>query len=522
MMKRSNILLIVLFVCVHFMFGQEIIPLPNYYHRQDGVLKLPNIITISASEEFINLIPNFKESAKKNSIRLKMKKRDGFIQLVKSNLLEKPEEYRLSITPEGIIIEAGHPNGCFYGLQSTLQLIMNAKQSKSLPISVIKDCPRFDWRGVMVDESRHFIGKIEIKRLLDIMAFYKLNKFHWHLTDSQGWRIEIKKYPLLTTVGAIGNISNPNAAAEFYSQDDIEEIVKYANDRFIEVIPEIDMPGHATAAVKAYPEFSGGGSEMYPNFTFNPGKDATYSFLTDIIREITTLFPSQYIHIGGDEVHFGNKQWNDLPEVKILMKNEKMSDLLDVEQYFINRMADTINTLDKTVIGWDEVIKSNLKVNNTVVMWWRHDQPQLLEQTLNYGYNTILCPRIPLYFDFVQHESHSSGRKWNGAYAPIESVYEFPSLKLTGGININSPLVMGIQANVWTEVIHNKERFQFMVYPRIAALAEAAWTNDSIKDFKHFDKRMENVFKLYAKEGITFFDYKNPEKSPEIKGPIKD
>lgn len=521
MMKNIFTILMIMLVSAPDASAQEITPRPNHYETQAGTVNLPRTITITADNEFDDLIPDFVETAQKFSIRTQTKKKNGFIRLTKNKALNNPEEYRIRIAPTGILIEAGSPNGCFYGLQSTLQLIISAGKEGTLPLAVIQDKPRFGWRGVMVDESRHFIGKAEIMRLLDFMAIYKLNKFHWHLTDSQGWRIEIKKYPLLTTVGAIGNISDPEASAQFYTQEDIAEIVKYASDRFIEIIPEIDMPGHATAAVKAYPEFSGGGSEEYPHFTFHPGKEGTYTFLTDILREITTLFPSSFIHIGGDEVHFGNKQWHDMPQVRSLMEKEGLEDLVAVEHYFLQRMADSVKVLGKTVIGWDEVVTAGLPANNTRVMWWRHDQPQLLEKAVTMGYGTILCPRIPLYFDFVQHASHTSGRKWDGAFAPIESVYEFPSLRLTGGVSFCSPHVMGIQANVWTEVIHSKERFQFMVFPRIAALAEAAWSNDAVKDFRHFDRRMEKMTDLYRKSGIAFFDYRNPGVSPEIMGPEK-
>ena len=272
-MKNTFTLLMIMLVSAQG-FAQEIIPRPNDYNPQTGMVTIPREITISADNEFSNLIPGFMETTQKFSIHVRRKKKNGFIRLVQNNTFNNPEEYRLWIAPNGIVIEAGFPNGCFYGLQSMLQLMINAGKEGSLPLAVINDHPRYGWRGVMVDESRHFIGKTEIMKLLDFMAMYKLNKFHWHLTDSQGWRIKIKKYPLLTIIGATGNSSDPEATAQFYTQKEITEIVQYANDRFIEIIPEIDMPGHATAAVKAYPEFSGGGSEKknIPILLFIPGK----------------------------------------------------------------------------------------------------------------------------------------------------------------------------------------------------------------------------------------------------------
>ncbi|MEA4980829.1 MAG: beta-N-acetylhexosaminidase, partial [Petrimonas sp.] len=502
---------------------QEIIPYPNHYEQKEGKLSIPKVVTISAeSGEFNSLIPGFVGTLQNFSVRAKETRKKGWIQLVRNAACYNPEEYRLTISPEGIIVEAGCANGCFYGLQSALQLISNAGEGGSIPCAVIHDTPRYGWRGMMLDESRHFIGKAEVKKLLDFMALHKLNKFHWHLTDSQGWRVEIRRYPLLTSVGAVGNLTDPNAPAQYYTQAEIAGIVKYAQDRFIEIIPEIDMPGHATSAVKAYPEFSGGGSKQYPDFTFNPGKEGTYTFLTDILKEITNLFPSKYIHIGGDEVHFGNEQWNYLPDVRNIIKSKGLKDLVAVEHYFLNRMSDSIRTLNKTVVGWDEVVTAGLPVSNTVVMWWRQERPEQLGEAISKGYEIVMCPRLPLYFDFVQYPSHKYGRKWSkGEYAPIERVYHFPGTEYTSGISVSTPLIKGIQGNVWTEVIHTPERLQFMVYPRLSALAEAAWTQDSSKNYENFNLRMNRMMNIYNKSGITFFNYKNPDLSPEVAGPGK-
>ncbi len=514
------VLLLFSFLGIH---SQEIIPYPNHYEQREGKLIIPKVITVSAeSGEFSSLIPGCIEGLQNFSIQAKKTGKKGWIQLVRNATCHNSEEYRLTVSPTGIVVEAGCANGCFYGLQSAFQLINSAGTGGSIPCAVIRDNPRYGWRGLMLDESRHFIGMKEVKKLLDFMALHKLNKFHWHLTDSPGWRIEIKQYPLLTSVGAIGNFTDPDAPAQYYTQAEITEIVQYAADRFIEVIPEIDMPGHATSAVKAYPEFSGGGSERYPHFTFNPGKEGTYTFLTNILKEITTLFPSKYIHIGGDEVHFGNQQWNYLPEIQELMKAEGLENLVAVEHYFLNRMSDSIRTLNKTVMGWDEVVTAGLPASNTVVMWWRQERPEQLEKAISGGYEIVLCPRLPLYLDFVQHPSHEYGRKWSkGEHAPMEKVYHFPGTSYTSGISVATPLIKGIQGNAWTEVIHTPERLQFMVYPRLSALAEAAWTQDRSKNYENFNLRMEKMMEFYKKSGIVFFDYKNPDLSPEVAGPKK-
>ncbi|MDD2283890.1 MAG: beta-N-acetylhexosaminidase [Paludibacter sp.] len=518
---RATILFL-LFFSLYLCKAQKIIPYPNQYEPTKGELKVPKTISITASGEFASLIPGFIQSAEQFSVSVIEKRSKGFIQLVQNSTLVNPEEYRLTITSREIMIEAGEAAGCFYGLQSALQLIINAGSDGKIPCAFIHDWPRYAWRSLMLDEARHFIGMEQVKSLLDFMALQKLNKFHWHLTDSHGWRIEIKQYPLLTSIGARGDLTNPNGAVQYYTQAEIAEIVGYARQRFIEIIPEIDMPGHATAATRAYPEFSGGGSKRYPNYTFNPGKEGTYTFITNILKEVTTLFPSRYIHIGGDEVHFGNEEWNSIVDVQQLMKKHDFSNLIDVEHYFIKRMSDSIRNLNKTLIGWDEVVDANLPVANTVVMWWRHEKPKQLDKAISKGYQVIMCPRIPLYFDFIQLESHKYGRKWSdGAYVPIELVYNFPGTDYTSGVSISTDLIKGMQANLWTERIHSPERLQFMAYPRMSALSEAAWTQDKMKNFENFNSRMDYMMKIYEKKGVTYFNYRNVDAETEVPGPVR-
>jgi hexosaminidase len=502
--------------------AQEIIPRPNIYRQSAGFYTIPAAMSISASESSFNrMIPLFAASVQKfAAIKISNQKKNPTIQLLLNKDITKNETYRLKVEPKQITIEAGFPEGCFYGLQSLVQLLHSAGKGGKIACGEISDQPRYGWRGIMLDESRHFFGEAEVKKILDMMALHKLNKFHWHLTDAQGWRIEIRQYPLLTKIGAKGNNTDPDAEAQFYTQKQISGIVQYAADRFIEVIPEIDMPGHATAAAKAYPEFSGGGSQKYPDFTFNPGKEGTYQFLTNILREVGQLFPSKFIHLGGDEVSFGNQQWADMPDIQQLMKHQNLKNLLDVEHYFIRRMGDSLQKLGKTMIGWDEIVATGLP-NHPIVMWWRHDQPKMLDLAIKNNYEVILCPRIPLYFDFVQHNSHKSGRKWAGKFAPIETVYDFPSDQLTGGISVATPLVRGIQANLWSETMHTANRLEFMLFPRISALAESAWTNQENKSFSNFQTRMKKMTDLYQKSGVHFFNFEDPTGGNEIVGPEK-
>lgn len=514
-------LILCLFLIHTSVRSQVIIPLPNSYKSTAGTFKVPQTITVSDAGLFPGLISTFSESVGHlTQFKVKAARKNAVIRLVRNPEILNKEAYRMKIEPEQVTIEAGFPNGCFYGLQSLVQLLHSGNRSKQIACGEIADQPRYEWRGIMLDESRHFFGQAEVMKMLDMMALHKLNKFHWHLTDSPGWRIEIRQYPLLTAVGSIGNHSDPKAPAGFYTQKQIADILQYAAARFIEVIPEIDMPGHATSASKAYPEFSGGGSEKFPDFTFHPGKEGTYQFLTNILREVATLFPTKYIHIGGDEVSFGNQQWIGFPEIKQLMERQNLKNLLDVEHYFLKRMADSVHSLGKTIIGWDEVVTAGLP-HNSCVMWWRHDKPQMLDMAIKNGFDVVLCPRIPLYFDFVQHASHKDGRKWSGKFAPLGSVYNFPSDEFTGGVSISTPQIKGIQANLWSETIHTDQRLEFMTFPRLSALAESAWTNQEVKNLPDFLVRMKNMEDVYRKSGVIFFDFRKPDEGIEIQGPGK-
>jgi len=431
------------------------------------------------------------------------------------------EGYELVVGENGIQITARTPQGIFYGLQSVRQLLPPQVESSEqveglellLPFVQIKDRPRYGWRGLMLDESRHFFGKAYVKRLLEQMAALKMNVFHWHLTDAPGWRLEVKKYPRLTSIGGIGNKSDPAAPAAYYTQDDIREIIAYAAERHIQVLPEIDMPGHATAANRAYPEHSGGGNEKRPNFTFNPGREETYSFLADILGETVALFPTPWIHYGGDEVHFANSQWIDLPEVKTLMAEHGLKDLKEVEHYFNRRMADEIDRLGKKTVAWDEVVDAGIDPDKAIIIWWRHNVPEQLSKALDKGYQVVLSPRRPLYFDFVQHDSHQIGRRWDG-FNDLQQVYGYPNFPANYPEQQHGQ-ILGMQASMWTETVQTDERLDFMVFPRLTAIAEAAWTDASNKDFEGYRQRLKPMLERLDVLGINYFDPFNPEETPE-------
>lgn len=439
------------------------------------------------------------------------------ISLSVDQSLGNEEAYRLTIEPKQIRIVGGGTAGVFYGIQTLLQQLT----AGDLRCGTINDAPRYEWRGYMLDDARHFSGEKRVKEIIDLMAYYKMNRFHWHLTDEQGWRIEIKQYPKLATMGGEGCHSDPDTPAQYYTQEQIRDIIAYAADRHIEIIPEFDMPGHATAANKAYPEYSGGGTKEHPEFTFNVGKEETYTYLTHILKEIADLFPSPYLHIGGDEVAYGSKAWETDPHVQALLKREGLTTVKEAERYFMQRMTHVVNSLGKILVGWDELLDLNVKQDSTIIMWWRHDQPDYLFRSLSKGYSTVMCPRRPLYFDFIQHDSHKSGRTWDG-FCPIEDVYAFPD-KWFAGSNIPAAdlaHVKGIQANTWTETMHTKARVDFMIFPRLCALAEAAWSMPEVKDFTKFASRMEDAFSLFDKLNIYYFDFRNPQHHPEPAGPV--
>ncbi len=384
------------------------------------------------------------------------------------------EGYKLLISKAGVLIESTSASGEFYALQTLKQMVLFSKDG-TVPCLEIEDAPRYEWRGLLLDEARHFFGKEKVKQILDQMALYKLNRFHWHLTDTTGWRIEIKKYPKLTTIGAIGNHTDKNAPPAFYTQDDIREIVAYAAERFITIVPEIDMPGHAGAAVRAYPELDGGGSTKNPNFTFNPGSEQTYQFLTDVLKEVTELFPSQWIHYGADEVHFAGKVWATNSDVKELMKKEGLRNIKEVERYFNRRMANVITDLGRTTTAWDEVVYSGLNTDNTLVMWWHHDKMKYLVAAFKNEFDVVLAPRIPCYFDFNQDPSHKAGRRH---LCSLDKTYAFPA-----GLELVESQVKGIQACLWSEKIVTGKRLDFMTYPRLQALSESAWTQADSEKF---------------------------------------
>jgi hexosaminidase len=497
-----------------------IIPQPVKSAKTDGSFVLTSHTPIVAESELLRPVANFlqQELLKEQGLPLsiyKTSKASGVKLILASK--KSTDAYTLDINAKGATIVADNAEGAFYGVVSLLQIARQAKNVKgslSLEGWKIQDSPLYEWRGLMLDESRHFFGITKVKSILDWMAFYKLNRFHWHLTDEPGWRIEIKKYPGLALIGGIGDFFDGTLPAQYYTQEQVKEVVAYAAQRFITVIPEIDMPGHASAANKAYPEFSGGGSDGHPEFTFNPGKESTYQYLTNILRETNALFPSGMIHLGGDEVSYGNQKWAENVEIKALMQSKGLANVKEVEKYFMKRMADSVYNMNAKLLAWDEMAEVDLPKDKTIMFWWRHDKPEMLDLSLKKGYQTVLCPRLPFYFDFVQDSTHNFGRKVNNKlYNSLESVYSFSVDNYVKGSE-NKKLILGMQADLWSETIQSDQRLDYLTFPRITALAEAAWSKNE-KDFKGFMQRLKKHIPLFEQASIYYYDPFNPTKNPE-------
>ncbi len=403
------------------------------------------------------------------------------------------EAYRLETGPDGVTIIASSPAGAFYGCQTLRQLI--DPQTKQIPFVKIGDSPRYAWRGFMLDVSRHFFDTATILQILDQMADYKLNRFHLHLTDDSAWRLEIDKYPGLTRIGAVGNNSDSNAPARFYTRAEMQQIIAYAAQRHIIVVPEIDMPGHASAAIRAYPQINGGAH------TFNPARQETYDFLQNVLLETMAIFPSHWIHFGGDEVDCSG--WTQ----DVIATNKLQTDSpREMEAEFERQMSGFIKAQGRIPMGWDDAVASGTQ-QDTIIYWWRHDKPERLSEALAEGHPVVLSPRSPFYFDYPQDKSYPL-IGWKLVNTP-EAVYRGPELP-TGIPPRQLKQILGVEACVWTEHIATVPYLEFMTLPRMAALAENAWTPDNERNFASFCTRLEPYLNEYRQSGVCFYDETDP------------
>jgi len=420
------------------------------------------------------------------------------------------EGYTLEVSASGAVVRSVGPEGFLHGAETLLQLFppeLFARTAQtgvawSAPGVLIRDQPRFSWRGLLLDVSRHFMTKDEVERILDQMALHKLNVFHWHLVDDHGWRIEIKAFPKLTEIGAwrgaigFGLDAKASTAYDkagryggFYTQDEIREVVAYAAARGITIVPEIEMPGHSVAALAAYPEYSCGGGPFDVNVPagvhsgiYCPGNEATFSFLQDVLKEVFALFPGTFVHLGGDEVPRG--EWTACERCKKRMKDEKLGDPAELQSWFLKRIEKFVNAQGKRVIGWDEILEGGL-APNAAVMSWRGTDGGLAAARA--GHDVVMCPNESLYLDHYQAQGGEPLAI--GGFTPLEEVYRYEPIP-EGLSAAQAKHVLGAQGNLWTEYVPNAAHAEYMLWPRACAVAEVCWSPREQRDLAGFEQRM--------------------------------
>jgi hexosaminidase len=424
------------------------------------------------------------------------------------------DSYFLTVSEKSILINSEYNQGIFFGIQTLSQLFpTDASKEIKIPCLQINDYSKYKWRGLHLDVSRHFFSKDFIKKYIDYLAMYKMNTFHWHLTDDQGWRIEIKKYPKLTEIGAWRNGSmtghyrdqtfDSKKYGGFYTQEEIKEVVAYAKERHIMVVPEIEMPGHALAALAAYPEYSctGGPFEVGKTWgvledVFCP-KDETFTFLENILAEVIALFPSEYIHIGGDECP--KTRWKSCSNCQKRIKYENLKDEHELQSYFIQRIEKFVNSKGRKIMGWDEILEGGL-ASNAAVMSWRGTEGGI--EAAKQNHFVVMSPGSHCYFDHYQGEP-SNEPIAIGGYTNLEKVYQYNPIP--SELNTNeAKFILGAQANVWTEYMNNSEHVEYMVFPRITAISEVLWGTSNPEKYKDFEDRVVQHMNLWSIKKINF------------------
>jgi len=515
----------------------NIIPEPYQMTTKPGSYTLPKSISINApsSANAISDMMAVKLRTTTGRVVYFTKNKPSIDMQIINDANLGTEGYTLDINEKGIQLKANANAGLFFGWQTVMQLLpsvvyansLQANTNWTLPYVSIIDKPRFGWRGMMLDVSRHFFSKADVLTFIDDMARYKYNRFHWHLTDDQGWRIEIKSLPKLTSVGAwraerkgkwmnitTPAIDEPKTYGGFYTQEDIKEVVAYAKARFIEVIPEVDVPGHSMAMNTAYPFLS-----TTPNYPFqvnagdefmdwegvnghvaakidnslDPSNEKVYEYLDKIFGEIAPLFPFEYIHTGGDENPKNN--WEKSPNVQALMKKEGLKDMNEVQSYFVRRLQKIINSKGKKMMGWDEILEGGLS-GDAAVMSWRGIKGGI--EAAKQGHKVVMSPNDYNYIDFYQGELTAEGKVYRGLR--MKKTYSFEPVP--EGIDPN--LILGNQANQWSEQIFDMRYAQYMTWPRGMAVAETGWSPKEKKNWNSFSKKVENQFEKLDAAGVRY------------------
>jgi hexosaminidase len=492
-----------------------IIPKPEKCIEESGTFQINKNTTIFAPELLIPIsqifldiltsksnIPLHPSSTlnPQNSIRLEQQENETMLG---------EEGYRLTITPNLIKVVGAQPAGIFYGLQTLLQIIFQNSpiaDTISIPCIAIEDKPRFPWRGLMFDVARHYHPMSTIKKTLDLMALFKMNRFHFHLTEDQGWRIEIKKYPKLIEIGSkrkdtrIGGFFHWKLRGKphegYYTQEQIKEIVKYAAERFITVIPEIELPGHSIAAISSYPELSCRGLPIeietkrgiYAD-VYCAGKETTFQFLQDVFDEVIQLFPAEIIHIGGDEVP--KKRWKECANCQARIQKEKLPNEHALQVYFTNRIATYLKSKGKRIMGWNEILGDNLDPT-AIAQWWIPGKSKVL-QHLRQGRNFVMSLLPFTYLDY------------NYLVIPLRKMYAYNPIPKELEVRYQSA-ILGIETPIWTEWVPTQDRLEWQVFPRLLAIAENAWTPQMLHDYSEFKTRLESILKILDLFNVQYAD----------------
>jgi len=570
-MRWLNILSITSFLCVGgALLSQDIVPLPQKLQKANGSYELGQSASIGASQGTQVLAEQLRGYLRPaTGFLLPVTSGKGAINLVLDSSLRHlgNEGYTLKSNSSGIEIRANREAGIFYGIQTLRQLLPPeifrssrvARMKWSVPFVTIEDVPRFSWRGSHVDDARHFLGKDAIKKHLDLLALHKINTFHWHLTDDQGWRIEIKKYPKLTEIGAWREttmVPPYRAKVEqrrydgiphggFYTQEDIKEIVNYAADRFINVVPEIEMPGHARAALASYPELGNFPEQKVTvaplwgvhDEVFNVS-DETIQFLKNVLDEVIELFPSKFIHIGGDECP--KTEWSRSPKALERMKqtgivpanttlemlrnyvdaNGKKAEhpaLHDLQSWFIKQIDSYVTSKGRRIIGWDEILEGGLAPGATV-MSWRGESGGIAAANANH--DVVMASNGYLYLDYYQQRQGTPNFRepWTiGGFIPLDKTYSFEPIPKEIAPD-KAKHVLGAQGQLWTEYIATPKRLEYMAWPRLAALAEVVWTPAEQKNYSDFESRLKTHLKRLNILGVNYRPLEGPAWSfPEFR-----
>ena len=502
----------------------NVVPLPKSVVMAKG---LPFNLTNATTIVYEGTNPEMKRNARflseyiqqasgiKTAVLDKRDKKAAAIVLIIDPKVAGAEAYRLSVNNKQVTIAASTPAGVFYGIQTLRKSlpVQTTGEAITLPAVTVADAPRFGYRGMMLDCARHFFPLSFVKKFIDILAMHNMNVFHWHLTEDQGWRLEIKSHPELTAKSSMrsGTVIGHNATVDdsiphggFYTQQEAREIVEYARQRHITVIPEIDMPGHMLAALAAYPELgcTGGPYEVGHRWGVYKdvlclGKESTYKFVQDVIDEVVEIFPAKYFHIGGDESP--TVMWEKCPKCLQKAKDEN-TDIKHLQQYFTNRVEKYLNGKGKSIIGWDEILEGKINQSATI-MSWRGVEPGL--KAAKQGHDVIMTPSSHVYFDHYQAKDTKHEPDAIGGCSPVEKVYSYEPLPDTLSAEAKNR-IKGVQANLWTEYIPFTTQAEYMVLPRMAALAEVQWTPVAKKNFDDFSKRALRLSDLYDRYGYQY------------------